>query len=117
MSGILADNPNAEPPTIPWGVFTPLPVWYLRAKMLKRKGGRPPKPSLAVEYSLTRLDLGKGEEAYSALAEKHYGAPDPMKDPNRRPSSSGGSRGHGSGQGVVQRGFWGNYDTFQPCYM
>ena len=82
MAGILADNPNAEPPTIPWGPFSTLPVWYLRAKMLKRKGGRPPKPSLAVEYSLARLDLGKAEEAYSSLAEKHYGASDPMKDPN-----------------------------------
>ena len=79
MAGILADNPNAEPPTIPWGPFSTLPVWYLRAKMLKRKGGRPPKPSLAVEYSLTRLDLGKADEAYSALAEKHYGTPDPNK--------------------------------------
>jgi hypothetical protein len=82
MSGILVDNPNAEPPTIPWGPFSTLPVWYLRARMLKGKGGRPPKPSLAVEYSLTRLDLGKADKAYSALAEKHYGAADPMKDPN-----------------------------------
>ena len=82
MTGILPDDPDYTPLPAPWGPYTPLPVWYLRAKMIKRKGGRPPKPSLAVEYSLTRLDLGKAEEAYSALAEKHYGAPDPMKDPN-----------------------------------
>ena len=82
MTGILPDNPDYTPPPAPWGPFSELPVWYLRAKMLKRKGGRPPKPSLAVEYSLTRLDLGKADEAYSALAEKHYGAADPMKDPN-----------------------------------
>jgi hypothetical protein len=50
--------------------------------MIKGKGGRRPKTSLAVEYSLARLDLGKAEEAYSVLAEKHYGSPDPMKDPN-----------------------------------
>jgi hypothetical protein len=82
MTGILPDNPNAEPPTIPWGPFSMLPAWYLQAKMIKRKGGRPPKPSLAVEYSLTRLDLGgKSDAAYSTLAERHYGVPDP--DPNK----------------------------------
>jgi hypothetical protein len=81
MAGILPDNGDDSGPPIPWGPFSTLPVWYFQAKMLKRKGGRPPKPSLAVEYSLTRLDLGKADAAYSALAERHYGVPDP--DPNK----------------------------------
>ena len=82
MAGILPDNPDYIPLPAPWGPSSTLPVWWHAANLIKRKGGRPPKPSLAVEYSLTRLDLGKADEAYSALAEKHYGAADPMKDPN-----------------------------------
>src|SRR5215813_7753025 len=84
MAGVLPDDPNAEPPTVPWGSFSTLPCWIHQARMLKRKRtGRPRKlflfPRVVLYWS---RHGGTFENAYKAIAEMYYGAIDPDMTPD-----------------------------------
>src|SRR5262249_45681189 len=82
MAGILEDNPNAEPPIVPWGPFSSIPYWYHRVPKRNKRTGRPGKLYLLAKFALAWCRIGKGgtEKAYAEVAEQHYGAVNPDPD-------------------------------------
>jgi hypothetical protein len=77
MSGILDDNPNAEPPRSDGSGRLP---WLSFALPKRKRPGRSRKLWLFPKYALAYF-RGRSEEAYEKVAEQHYGAinPDSVK--------------------------------------